>query len=72
MKISYDPEADAVYIRLVEGKYEYRNLQLNENVILNIGPRELLVGIEVLDASKVLGLKSPASIDLENLLAKAS
>lgn len=72
MKISYDPEADAVYIRLVEGKYECRNLQLNENVILNIGPKELLVGIEVLDASKVLGLEIPASVNLENLLAKAS
>ena len=72
MKISYDQKADALYIRLVEGKHECRTLQLNEGVMLNIGPGEVLVGIEILDASEVLDLKSPASIELQNLTAKAS
>ena len=72
MKISYDPKADALYIRLVEGKHECRTLQLNEGVMLNIGPGEVLVGVEILDASEVLDLKSPASIELQNLIAKAS
>lgn len=30
MKISYDPEINAVYIRLIEGKYEWRTLRLFE------------------------------------------
>ncbi|MEG5136649.1 MULTISPECIES: DUF2283 domain-containing protein [unclassified Microcoleus] len=55
MKISYDSEIDALYIRLVEGKHECRTLQLTDEIALNIGENELLVGIEVLDATQVLG-----------------
>ena len=53
MKITYDPEADALYIRLLAGKYECRTLRLNGEVSLNIGSGEKLVGIEVLDAKHV-------------------
>ncbi|MEG4285015.1 DUF2283 domain-containing protein [Microcoleus sp. A006_D1] len=55
MKISYDSEIDALYIRLVEGKHQCRTFQLNDEIALNIGENELLVGIEVLDATQVLG-----------------
>ena len=55
MKISYDSEIDALYIRLVEGKHQCRTLQLTDEIDLNIGENELLVGIEVLDATQVLG-----------------
>lgn len=70
MKISYDSQADALYIRLLEGKYECRTLQLNDFVSFNIGEGEALVGVEILDASKVLKLNIPATIELQNLLAK--
>jgi len=32
MKISYDPETDALYIHLLEGQHECRTLRLNEEV----------------------------------------
>jgi uncharacterized protein YuzE len=54
MKISYDSEVDALYIRFLEGKHECRTLRLNEDVALNIGAGEKLVGLEILDAKKVL------------------
>jgi uncharacterized protein YuzE len=44
MKISYDSEIDALYIRLIEGKHECRAVRLNEEIALNIGPDEKLVG----------------------------
>jgi uncharacterized protein YuzE len=73
MRISYDSETDALYIRLVEGKYECRTIRLNEEIALNIGPGEMLVGIEILDAKEVLGGGELPSVILENmLLAKAS
>ncbi|MEG4503591.1 DUF2283 domain-containing protein [Microcoleus sp. F6_B4] len=53
MKISYDSEIDALYIRLVEGKHQCRTLQLTDEIALNIGENELLVGIEFLDATQV-------------------
>ena len=67
MKISYDPEIDALYIRLIEGKHECRTLRLNEEIALNIGEGEKLVGIEVLDAKKVLGSGQLPKVVLENL-----
>ena len=40
MKISYDAEIDALYIRLLEGKHECRSVRLSEEVALNIGAGE--------------------------------
>ena len=67
MKISYDSEIDALYIRLVEGKHECRTLQLTEEIALNIGENELLVGIEILDAREVLGAGNVPNVVLENI-----
>jgi len=73
MKITYDVETDALYIRLVEGKYECRTVRLNDEVALNIGPGEKLVGIEILDAKEILGNGQLPQVILENIpLAKAS
>ena len=66
MKISYDTEIDAVYIRLLEGEYECRTLRLSNDVALNIGPGEALVGIEILDAREVLGAGELPRVVLEN------
>ena len=67
MKISYDPEVDALYIRLIEGKHECRTVKLNEEIALNIGPGEKLVGIEILDATAVLWQGRLPDVILENI-----
>ena len=67
MKISYDSEIDALYIRFVEGKHECRTVRLNEEVALNIGEGEKLVGIEILDAKQVLGSGKVPAVVLEGL-----
>ena len=67
MKISYDPEIDAVYIRLIEGEHECRTLRLNDEVALNIGANEKLVGLEILDAKEVLAAGKLPQIAIENL-----
>ena len=72
MKISYDPEIDALYIRLLDGPCECRTVRLNEEIALNIGPAEKLVGIEILDAKQVLGQGQVPSIVLENVSVASS
>ncbi len=67
MKISYDSEIDALYIRLIEGKHECRTVRLNDEVALNIGPGETLVGIEILDARQVLGQGRVPEVVVENV-----
>ena len=60
---------DALYIRLLEGEYQCRTLRLTDEVSLNIGPGEELVGIEVLDAKDVLGKGALPTVVLDNVLA---
>ena len=72
MRISYDSEIDALYIRFVEGKQECRTMRLNEEVALNIGAGETLVGIEVLDAKDVLGSGKVPAVVLEGLASSAA
>ena len=67
MRIRYDPGADAVYIRLLEGQYECRTLRLNEEIALNLGPGEERVGIEIVDATQVLGDRRVPAVALENI-----
>jgi len=67
MKISYDSEIDALYIRFVEGKHECRTVRLNEEVALNIGAGEKLVGLEILDAKEVLGSGKIPLVTLEGI-----
>jgi uncharacterized protein YuzE len=67
MKISYDSEVDALYIRLIEGPHQSRTLRLTDEIALNISEGEILVGIEVLDAKKILGEGKLPSIVLENI-----
>ena len=67
MKISYDSEIDALYIRLLDGEQQCRTLRLSEEVALNIGKDEMLVGIEILDAKEILGNGKLPSLVLEKI-----
>ena len=67
MKISYDKKADAIYIRLMEGKHQCRTIRLSEDVAIDLTDGEAVVGIEIINASQK-GLTEPKVI-LENLVA---
>jgi len=51
MQISYDKEADALYIRLLEGDFQCRAVRVTDDISLDFAAGEQLVGIEVLGAS---------------------
>ena len=56
MRIYYDTNVDALYIEfhpLADGTATAR--PLNDELIANYGPDGLLAGLEILDASQVLG-----------------
>lgn len=72
MRISYDKQADALYIRLLEGDFECRTVRLSDSVALNIGPARQLVGVEVLDAAKTLNLESKPEMILDNISARVN
>lgn len=72
MRISYDSEVDALYIRLIEGEHECRTVRLSDAIALNIGPGEQLVGIEILDAKHTLGKGELPQVVVENLKIHAA
>ena len=72
MRISYDPEVDAMYIALVEGDHECRTVRLTDQIALDFGDRETLVGIEILDAKKVLGRGKLPKVIVDNLTLSAA
>jgi uncharacterized protein YuzE len=71
VKISYDREADAMYIRLLEGDFECRVVRLTEDIALDFAIGERLVGIEVLGASRLFDTPNAPAIDLKDLVGRA-
>jgi uncharacterized protein YuzE len=57
MQILYDVKADLLYIRLDDRKQAVINRRLSEDIVLDIGEGDRIVGIEILDASKHLNLE---------------
>jgi len=70
MKIKYDPKVDAAYISLKKGPLEVTTIRITEDIAIDFGAGEDIVGIEILEASKHLDLspKHP-EVKLENLIA---
>jgi uncharacterized protein YuzE len=67
MKVTYDPEVDALYIRLSDEPVEVTTQRLSEEVAINDAPDGRIVCIEILDASEYIsGLKTERKIALEN------
>ncbi len=68
MKIKYDPEVDAAYISFKKGPTEVTTIRLTEDIAIDLGPKEEIVGIEILDASEHLGFKKgKPEVELENI-----
>ena len=70
MKITYDKEADALYIHLLEGDYQCRVVRLTDDIALDFAAGEKLVGIEVLGASRLFEKPETPMIELKDLLPR--
>ena len=57
MQILYDEQKDLLYLRLDDRKQELINQRVADNIVLDIGKDNRIVGIEILDASKHLNLE---------------
>ena len=72
MKISYDSEADAMYIELASEISQVKTLQLSDSIALDFGVGEVLVGIDILDAKNVLAKGNLPELVIENLEFKVA
>jgi uncharacterized protein YuzE len=52
MNIIYNDKTDLLYIRLDDRKQDVINRRVTEDIVLDIGEGDRIIGIEILDASK--------------------
>jgi uncharacterized protein YuzE len=57
LEIQYTPKTDVLYLRLDDRKQQVMNRRVSEDVVLDVGKDDRIVGIENLDASKHLKLE---------------
>jgi len=57
MRVYYDDKTDLLYLRLDDRKHDVVNRRISEDVVLDIGEDDRIVGIEILDASKHVSLE---------------
>jgi uncharacterized protein YuzE len=67
MRIEYDREVDALYVRLQE-KYVARTIEIEEGLNLDLDENGKLIGLEVLDATERYSLADIFNVATENLI----
>ncbi len=65
MQIHYNAKSDLLYLRLDDRKQEVTNTRVAEDIVLDIGEDQRIVGIEILDASKHLNLENLLPVKYE-------
>ncbi|MEZ4733272.1 MAG: DUF2283 domain-containing protein [Caldilineaceae bacterium] len=61
MQINYDPQADAIYIRLREGEVE-NTIQVGKYIYADVDENEVPLGLEILFASRVMASNELTSV----------
>jgi uncharacterized protein YuzE len=72
MKISYDQDADAIYIEFISNIQQVKTVKLSDTIALDFGKGEVLAGIEILDAKESIGNGSIPPVVLQNLTSHQS
>ena len=56
MNIAYNDKTNLLYIRLDDRKQDVINKRVSEDIVLDIGDNERIIGIEIIDASRHVSL----------------
>ena len=64
MKVSYDPDVDAVYLELLKSEPE-GVIEVAEGIHIDVTSDGKIVGIELLDASKKVSLASLLTYEID-------
>ncbi len=58
MQITYNTKSDLLYLRLDSRKQKVRNERVTDEIVLDIGEKDRIVGIEILNDSKHVNLEA--------------
>ena len=65
MWVSYDDKSDLLYICFDDRKQEVINKRVSEDVVLDIGEGDRIIGIEIMDGSKHVHLERLLPIEYQ-------
>ena len=65
MNVLYNDRTDLLYIRLDDRKQDVVNRRVSEDIVLDIGEGDRIIGIEILDASKNVTLEKLLPVKYE-------
>ncbi len=65
MQILYNAKTDLLYIRLDDQKQQVLNKRVSEDIVVDLGENDKIVGIEILDASRHLNLQNLLPVKYE-------
>ena len=68
MEISYDKEADAMYIEFRKGEF-VKNKKIDDFTIIDLDKDDKILGIELLEVSTRIPVESLSEVHLKNLIA---
>jgi len=63
MQIHYDSKTDLLYLRLESTTQDVINKRITEDIVLDIGENDKIIGIEIMDASKHVNLEKLMPIE---------
>ena len=68
MNITFDKEADALYIEFNKGEFG-SNKKIDDNTIIDLDKKGNILGIEMLSVSKRISKEALSEINFKNLVA---
>ncbi|MBI2629258.1 DUF2283 domain-containing protein [Candidatus Pacearchaeota archaeon] len=68
MKITFDKEADAMYIEVSEGAFA-KNRKIDDETIIDLDKNGKIIGIELLNVSKRMSSDFLSDIRVQNLVS---
>jgi len=68
MEISYDKEADAMYIEFRKGEF-VKNKKIDDFTVIDLDKDDKILGIELLEVSTRIPVESLSEVHLKNLIA---
>ena len=67
MKIEYDTEVDAIYIRIQEKEVAHTK-EIEEGINLDLDNEGKIIGLEIIGATERYNLKDIFNVSMENLI----
>ena len=68
MTIHYDSKTDLLYLRIAPEQQQVTNKRVTEDIVLDMGSDDKIVGIEILDASKHINLEKLMPVEYSKAL----